>query len=268
MARDVQRLLPMKDPILVTSWNFIPRMPALDPWMLNTDNPRWGNNAEATSSFGVRMLRLQLIRNSNPREEVGKELVVYNLEFAQRQIIENLHPSDQNSNVHASGLQTQVIKEVPLSSNPMDSGFFNDFESKDINMLEADDSIVQEDERSEIRPDTTPGSTRKKRKAKEKTPMVDDEVRRSARFKKADGLKPIQLDNEPRRKKGAAFKTVSISTVEDLKTAIINRTLDSDLEIEDVEPIQAITLVDFGTSFCGIPSLELADPGLTQSLEE
>lgn len=48
----------------------------------------------------------------------------------------------------------------------------------------------------------------------------------------------------------------------------MNRTLDSDLEIEDVEPIQAITLVDFGTSFCGIPSLELADPGLTQSLEE
>lgn len=48
----------------------------------------------------------------------------------------------------------------------MDSGFFNDFESKDINMLEANDSIVQEDERSEIRPDTTPGSTRKKRKAK------------------------------------------------------------------------------------------------------
>lgn len=118
MARDVQRLLLMKDPIPVTSWNFIPRMPALDPWMLNTDNPRWGNNADTTSSFGVRMPRLQLIRNSNPREEVGKELVVYNLEFAQRQIIENLHPSNQNSTVHASGLQTQVIEEVPLSSNP------------------------------------------------------------------------------------------------------------------------------------------------------
>lgn len=128
--------------------------------------------------------------------------------------------------------------------------------------------MVEADEGTEARVDTTPSSARKKRKARAKTPVVDDEVRRSARFKKADGLKHIQLDNELRRNKGAAFKTVSISTVEDLKSAIINRSLDSDLEIEDVEPIQVITLVDFGTSFCGIPPLELADAGLTQTPEE
>jgi len=83
--------------------------------------------------------------------------------------------------------------------------------------------------------------------------VVDDEVRRSSRFRNADDLKHIQLDNEPRRKKGAVNKTVSFSTVEDLKSAIINRSLDSDLDAEDIEPIQAVTLFNLGTSFCGIP---------------
>lgn len=113
----------------------------------------------------------------------------------------------------------------------------------------------------------TPSFGRKKRKSRAKTPIVDDEVRRSARFREGTTVH-IQLDNEPRKKKGEAKKSVSFSTVEDLKSAIINRSLDSDLEAEDIEPIQAITLVELGSSFYGIPPEELSIAMLNPAPEE
>lgn len=45
----------------------------------------------------------------------------------------------------------------------------------------------------------TPG--RKKRKAKAKNPIVDDQVRRRPRFRKEEVSKHIQLDDEPRKRK-------------------------------------------------------------------
>jgi hypothetical protein len=84
-------------------------------------------------------------------------------------------------------------------------------------------------------------------------------VRRSSRFLNPEGLRHIQLDREPRRKKCAAIKTVYFSTVEDLKAAIITRSLDTDMEAVDVEPIQANTLFSLGMDFCGISPEELAD---------
>jgi hypothetical protein len=63
---------------------------------------------------------------------------------------------------------------------------------------------------------STPVSA-KRRKGRGQTPIVDDEVRRSATLMKDTPQTHIQLDNEPRRKKGASKKFVSFSTVEDLK---------------------------------------------------
>ena len=82
LARDAQRFLSMKNPLPQSSWNLLPSSPALDTWHLNLDNPNWENNVEATTSSGTKMPRLQLIRNTSPSEELSKEIVVYNQEFA------------------------------------------------------------------------------------------------------------------------------------------------------------------------------------------
>jgi hypothetical protein len=65
-----------------------------------------------------------------------------------------------------------------------------------------------------------------------------------------------QLDNEPRKKPGEARKSVSFSTVEDLKTAIICRSLENDMEVESVDAIDSNVLQQLGISFCGIPPVE------------
>lgn len=98
----------------------------------------------------------------------------------------------------------------------------------------------------------------KKRKTKSKTPIVDDEVRRCSRFKKGARQEHVQLDNEPRRKKGANRKFVSFSTVAELKNAIISRSLEEDMDEVVIDAIPEAALVDLGNSFCGVPPVELS----------
>jgi hypothetical protein len=100
-------------------------------------------------------------------------------------------------------------------------------------------------------------TTAKKQRGRHHTPIVDDEVRRSARLRSEILHNNIQLDGEPRRRKGATKKSVSFSTVTDLKKAIIDSSLDDGLIEFEVAPIQAPTLVDLGISFCGVPPSEL-----------
>jgi hypothetical protein len=89
-------------------------------------------------------------------------------------------------------------------------------------------------------------------------PIVDDEVRRSARLRNVNAQKHIQLDGEPRRRKGATKKSVSFSSVADLKKAIVSCSLDDALVDFEVAPIQASTLAELGSSFCGIPPAEVS----------
>lgn len=63
-------------------------------------------------------------------------------------------------------------------------------------------------------------------------------------------------------------KIVYFSTVGDLKGAIICKSLEADLEVEEVAPIQADTLLLLGTSFCGIPPEELAHVDMQRTPEE
>jgi hypothetical protein len=219
----------MKEPISVSSWNTFPPEPMIDPWFFNADNPRWGNNAEDSSSSGPRMPRLQRMFSEEPlllqddipvqvqnsdeerlNESQGKEMVIYYQEFARTQILASFH------------------QEEPLT-------------------------LV---------------TAKKKRKSRAKTPIMDDEVRRSSRFKVNVPQQHIRLDNEPRKKKGESKKSVSFSTVENMKIAIINRGLDTEMEAADIEPIQSEVLLNLGSTFCGIPPEELADADLTQSSEE
>jgi hypothetical protein len=67
------------------------------------DNPNWGNNAEASSSTGVRNPRLEFIKDSeldnsdssdiefdSPLPE-SRDLVLYNQDFARKQIVISIH---------------------------------------------------------------------------------------------------------------------------------------------------------------------------------
>jgi hypothetical protein len=96
-----------------------------------------------------------------------------------------------------------------------------------------------------------------KRRGRGQTPIVDDEVRRSARLRKEAPQKHIQLENEPRRKKGASKKSVTFSSVIDMKKAMVSCNLKESLAEFEVAPIQTPTLVDLGTSFCGVPPSQL-----------
>jgi hypothetical protein len=109
MSQKVQSFLPMKNPLLTECWNFWPVGYALDTWHLRTDNPRWGNNAEASTSSRYRRPRLKLIREGSidrsefqsvmetvqtctPQSDSHKDLVIYDHEFAAEQIMKQLHP--------------------------------------------------------------------------------------------------------------------------------------------------------------------------------
>jgi anti-sigma28 factor (negative regulator of flagellin synthesis) len=87
-------------------------------------------------------------------------------------------------------------------------------------------------------PTCTPSQQHQKRKTKARTPIVEDEVRRSARLRRNEGAIHIQLENEPKKKRGDARKTVSYSKVEELKVDIITGKLEQhkaeDREIEDI----------------------------------
>jgi hypothetical protein len=115
-------------------------------------------------------------------------------------------------------------------------------------------------------------TSKKKRTSKACTPIVDDEVRRSARLRRDDTVVMVQLDNEPRRRKGEAKKTVRFSIVEDLKKSIISGQIGQPMEVDEmeqieaepievepikVEPIASNLLVTLGTEFCGVPPREL-----------
>jgi hypothetical protein len=105
----------------------VPSTDEMDTWLLTVDNSSWGNNAEASSSTGPRMPRLQLIRarsslysaedsscsnrimehvsegltsvaslndSDSPNPVASMELVEYSHEFAVSQIMRKLHPSE------------------------------------------------------------------------------------------------------------------------------------------------------------------------------
>jgi hypothetical protein len=65
--------------------------------------------------------------------------------------------------------------------------------------------------------DISSPSAAMKRRGRHHTPIVDDEVRRSARLRNEALQDHIQLDGEPRRRKGAAKKSMSFSSVTNLK---------------------------------------------------
>jgi hypothetical protein len=74
------------------------------------------------------------------------------------------------------------------------------------------------------------------------------------------------LENEPRKKRGDARKTVKYSKVEELKADIITGKLEQhEVEDRETEDINATILVELGTGFCGVPPLELNTSTLQDS---
>jgi hypothetical protein len=60
-AHSLLASIPMKEPLTMRSWNFVPASSINDTWFLYVDNPNWEDNAEASSSSCVRRPRLELI---------------------------------------------------------------------------------------------------------------------------------------------------------------------------------------------------------------
>lgn len=78
----------------------------------------------------------------------------------------------------------------------------------------------------------------------------------------------VQLDSESRRKKEVPKKSISISTLSDLKKAIVSRSLENVLQDAEIEPIPISTLVELGNSFCDIATMELNNTTLSPKDEE
>jgi hypothetical protein len=61
-ASSLQAMLPLKAPLKSHEWNSFPQSWFVPGnWFFNVNNPNWGNNAEASSSTGIRVPRLQLL---------------------------------------------------------------------------------------------------------------------------------------------------------------------------------------------------------------
>jgi hypothetical protein len=242
-AHGLHQRLALKAQLPWHSWNTGPITVAPDAWFLIVDHPSWGNNVEASTSSGYRRPILEPIYRETTSQvpQLSRQFSPVNLVQPNEEDIAN-SPPDPSGQVQLSNNTTSV---QPDSSEGMDLDQSEDF------LAPTPIAVI------------TPPSAAK-RKSRGKTPIVDDEVRRCSRFRKeAETL--VQLDNEPRRKKGAPNKTVSFSTVDDLKTAIISRSLEEEMEDIVVEPLQITSLVELGTSFCGVPPEELNEATLNQN---
>jgi hypothetical protein len=135
----------MKEPLPAQSWNFVLDSSFADTWFFCVDNPAWGNNAEASSSRGIRMPRLTLI-----------------------------------SSPHSVSSPNQNVREYINSLEPV-SQIHPDQEASDGCVMDMD---LDPPSRSASEVISSP-PTAKKRRGRLHTPIVDDEVRRSARLRNA-----------------------------------------------------------------------------------
>ena len=292
IVREAQRLLPMKKPLPATSWSNVPPVLQIDPWLIDIDNPVWKNNAEAYTSSGIKAHRivprnttisnvldvvpLQIHGANNKANyahhqqadqhasldlglsnevSVNHAIVVYDQNLAVSQIMHRLRPLDSVPPSQGSSVQTDMSFQTMWTDMGLGAEEVYDVQMQNgMEQMEEEALAIQEEIQASGH--GTP-HTVKKRKGRGKTPIVDDEVRRCSRFKSGQAQTHVVLDREPRRKKGEAKKTVSIITVEDLKSAVITRNLEEELNDAEVEPIQAPLLIEFGNSFCGVPPEEL-----------
>lgn len=288
IAYEAQLKLPMKGPVVQPFLNFRPTYGSDTWWNLATDAPWWGNNAEAfTSTAQVTSLPqgslVVIDQNDNSMADKGKEIVLYDARFAVQQIMKNLHPNVGTESYHSLdvemneaddsqnvGMGTDENEERNLFTDTVNIGQNAAVEGSPATRVGSVDNLHQEAVMI-----STPNTVKKRRLTKAKTPIVDDEVRRSNRHIAGVVVDHIQLDNEPRRRKGEKMKTVLFSTVEDLKKAIVLGNLNELMEEveaqnEDGEeeaqvqadPIPIHMLMDVGTDLCGVPPEEITPAAL------
>lgn len=282
MATEAQHTLPMKSLVVDPFMNFRPVKGSDTWWDLATDAPWWGNNAKASSSRAQVVPDAVVFRGfevadgqiNNAMAVGGNELVAYDDDFAVQQILNNLHPAGGTESLDVEMLEddgghvTETGHAVPGSDN--NSLFLFDSEMMDVleesSFPTQDGSFSVNNNVQELALSSTPVPIKKRKLTKAKTPIVDDEVRRSNRNKKVVVADDIQLDNEPRRRKGEKKKTILFSSVEDLKKAIVLGNLHEVVETAEAQ-VQAFEgdsaieadaipihmLMDIGTEFCGVP---------------
>jgi hypothetical protein len=240
-ASSLQAMLPLKAPLQAHEWNTFPQSWFVPGnWFFNVNNPNWGNNVEASSSMGIRLPRLQLLSQAHPDERLAQSEQV----------------------LHADPPSISEIGDDPSSVAPLGEGMDRTNDS-----TFADSSLALPLDSSP--PICTPSQQHHKRKTKTRTPIVEDEVRRSVGLRRNADAIHFQLENEPRKKRGDARKTVKYLKVEELKAAIITGKLEQhEAEHCEIEDINATLLVELGTGFCGVPPLELNTSTLQDSSKD
>jgi hypothetical protein len=233
-AHSLLAALPMKEPLPAQSWNFVNASSFRNTWFFYVDNPRRGNNAKASSYSGARRPRLELI-GAPPRLE----------------LISNHQDNSAASSLSEANPGLSISALVPINQELAGNQAQSGSDRRVVDMeIDSPTHSVSDASSSPI--------TVKRRRGRVQTPVVDDEVRRSARLRRETSQNHIQLDNEPRRKKGASKKSMTFSSVDDLKKAIISSSLEESLAEFEVAPIPTPTLVELGHSFCGVPPTELS----------
>jgi hypothetical protein len=119
---------------------------------------------------------------------------------------------DPQHNIAKTGQSASEIGDGLLSVEPLVESTAEQNDSVDANS----GSVLPMDSAPPI---STPSPQHHKRKTRAKMPVVEDEVRRSARLRRNADAIHIQLENEPRKRRGAARKTVRYSELDELKSA-------------------------------------------------
>jgi hypothetical protein len=183
-ASSLLAMLPLKAPLQAHEWNSFPQSWFVPGnWFFNVNNPNWGNNAEASSPTGIILPGLQLLGQAHPDERLAS-------------IEQALHADPHSISEIGDDPSTIVVPLGEGMDRPNDSA------------LAVSGLVLPLDSSPSI---CTPSPQHHKRKTKARMPIVEDEVRRSARIKRNADAIHIQLENEPRKKRGDARKTVKYS---------------------------------------------------------
>jgi hypothetical protein len=173
-ASSLQAMLPLKAPLQAHEWNSFPQSWFVPGnWFFNVNNPNWGNNAEASSSTRIRVPRLQLLSQIHHDEQLaptGQAL-----------------QADPQHIVTMAGQSISEIGDGPCAV-PLVEGMDKTNDSADA----VSGSVLPLDTAPPI---STPSPQHHKRKTKARTPVVEDEVRRSTRLRRNADAVHIQLEN-------------------------------------------------------------------------
>ena len=218
----------------------------------------WGNNMEASGSEGTKLVRMGagyysdislLPRHSRQQDE--SEQYKMSQVAKNQSVVQNALTASSDLSISDGMQQGSQVSALSFSevTTVMDEGLI-----KDIQLL---DGYIQQVMQYVIPIQAIPPSAPKKRKSRKRpTPIVDDEVKRSARISKNPAYQHMELDAKSKPRK--QFKEDTVKMQEQLDQAIIDA-----IEADKMLPLQI--LQDVAINFCQVPPEEITEEQLLQN---